>query len=152
HVKILEDLKKQGFVRVRIDGEVLDLDDSIELEKNKKHDIDAVVDRVIVKEGVETRLSDSLETALRIAEGRVKVDVMGVEELLFSEHHGCPICGFSIGELEPRMFAFNSPFGACPTCDGLGAQLKVDKDLVIPNWDLSLNEDAIVPWIPTSSA
>ena len=152
HVKILEDLKKQGFVRVRIDGEVLDLDDSIELEKNKKHDIDAVVDRVIVKEGVETRLSDSLETALRLAEGRVKVDVMGVEELLFSEHHACPICGFSIGELEPRMFSFNSPFGACPTCDGLGAQLKVDKDLVIPNWDLSLNEDAIVPWIPTSSA
>lgn len=152
HVKVLENLKKQGFVRVRIDGEVRDLDETIELEKNKKHDIDAVIDRVIVKEGVEARISDSLETALRLAEGRVKVDVMGVEELLFSEHHACPICGFSIGELEPRMFSFNSPFGACPTCDGLGSKLVVDESLVIPNWDLSLNEDAIVPWIPTSSA
>jgi excinuclease ABC subunit A len=152
HVKVLEDLKKQGFIRARIDGEVRDLDEDVSLEKNKKHDIEAVVDRIVIKEGIEARLSDSLETALRLAEGRVKVDVMGEEELLFSEHHACPICGFSIGELEPRMFSFNSPFGACPTCDGLGSQVVVDPDLVIPNWDLSLNENAIVPWIPTSSA
>lgn len=152
HIKVLEDLKKQGFIRARIDGEVRDLDEDVQLEKNKKHDIEAVVDRIILKEGVEARLSDSLETALRLAEGRVKVDVMGKEELLFSEHHACPICGFSIGELEPRMFSFNSPFGACPTCDGLGSHVVVDPDLVIPNWDLSLNDNAIVPWIPTSSA
>nr|WP_106783785.1 excinuclease ABC subunit UvrA [Lysinibacillus timonensis] len=151
HVKLLEDLKKQGFVRVRVDGEMRDLDDLIELDKNKKHDIEVVVDRVVVKEGVEVRLSDSLETACKLASGRVLVDVMEHEELLFSEHHACPICGFSIGELEPRMFSFNSPFGACPSCDGLGFKQEVDLDLIVPDWSKSLEEHAIAPWEPTSS-
>ncbi|MBG9454847.1 excinuclease ABC subunit A [Lysinibacillus sphaericus] len=151
HVKLLEDLKKQGFVRVRIDGELRDLDDSIELDKNKKHSIEVVIDRVVMKEGIAARLSDSLETALRLADGRVLVDVMEHEELLFSEHHACPLCGFSIGELEPRMFSFNSPFGACPSCDGLGSTQEVDLDLVVPDWDRSLLEHALAPWEPTSS-
>ncbi|WOV83502.1 excinuclease ABC subunit UvrA [Sporosarcina jeotgali] len=151
HVKLLEDLKKQGYVRVRIDGETFDLDDNIDLNKNKKHNIEVVVDRVVIKEGVAGRLSDSLEAALRLSEGTALVDVIDGEELLFSEHHACPICGFSIGELEPRMFSFNSPFGACPDCDGLGMKLEVDPDLVIPDPSLSLKDDAIVPWIPTSS-
>ncbi|MGE7132548.1 excinuclease ABC subunit UvrA [Lysinibacillus xylanilyticus] len=151
HVKLLEDLKKQGFVRVRIDDELRDLDDAIELDKNKKHSIEVVIDRVVMKEGVAARLSDSIETALRLADGRVLVDVMEHEELLFSEHHACPLCGFSIGELEPRMFSFNSPFGACPSCDGLGSTQEVDLDLVVPDWDRSLLEYAIAPWEPTSS-
>ncbi len=151
HVKVLEDIKKQGYVRIRVDGEMLDLSDDIELEKNKKHSIEVVVDRIVIKEGVSSRLADSLEAALRLGEGRVIIDVMGEEELLFSELHSCPICGFSIGELEPRMFSFNSPFGACPDCDGLGNKLEVDPDLVIPNWDLSLRKHAIAPWEPTSS-
>ena len=151
HVKLMEDLKKEGFVRIRLNGELRDLDDNIELDKNKAHTIEVVVDRIVVKDGVQTRLSDSLEAALRLGEGRVKVDVIGEEELLFSEHHACPICGFSIGELEPRMFSFNSPFGACTTCDGLGTSTVVDPDLVIPDWEISLNDGAIVPWIPTSS-
>ncbi|QWC22341.1 excinuclease ABC subunit UvrA [Bacillus haikouensis] len=151
HVKTLEDIKKQGFVRVRVNGEVQDLGEEIKLEKNKKHTIEVIIDRIVVKDGVAARLSDSLETALRLAEGQVVIDVIGEEELLFSEHHACPYCGFSITELEPRMFSFNSPFGACPSCDGLGTKLEVDKDLVIPNWDRTLNEHAIAPWEPTSS-
>lgn len=151
HVKLLEDLKKQGFVRVRIDGELRDLDDAIDLDKNKKHSIEVVVDRVVVKEGIAARLSDSLETALRLAEGRVLVDVVEHEELLFSEHHACPLCGFSIGELEPRMFSFNSPFGACTSCDGLGTTQEVDLELIVPDWERSLLEHAIAPWEPTSS-
>ena len=151
HIKLLDDLKKQGYVRVRVDGDLRDLDDNIELDKNKKHTIEVVVDRVVVKEGIESRLSDSLEAALRLAEGRVLVDVMEQEELLFSEHHACPQCGFSIGELEPRMFSFNSPFGACTSCDGLGMKMVVDEDLVIPDWDRTLLEHAIAPWEPTSS-
>ncbi|MGE7022774.1 excinuclease ABC subunit UvrA [Solibacillus cecembensis] len=151
HVKLIEDLKQQGYVRIRLNGELRDLDDHIELDKNKKHTIEVVIDRVVVKEGVESRLSDSLEAALRLAEGRVLVDVMEHEELLFSEHHACPHCGFSIGELEPRMFSFNSPFGACPTCDGLGSKTKVDLELVIPDWDKTLLETAIAPWESVSS-
>lgn len=151
HVKTLEDIKKQGFVRVRIDGEMHDLEEEISLEKNKKHNIEVVIDRVVMKEGIATRLADSLETALRIADGRVLIDVMGQEELLFSEHHACPHCGFSIPELEPRMFSFNSPYGACTSCDGLGNKLEVDIDLVLPDRKLSLKEHAIAPWEPTSS-
>ncbi|EKN71408.1 excinuclease ABC subunit A [Neobacillus bataviensis LMG 21833] len=151
HVKVFEDVKKQGFVRVRVDGEMVDIGDEIELEKNKKHSIEVVVDRIVVKEGIAARVADSLETALKLGEGKVIVDVMGEEELLFSENHACPICGFSIGELEPRMFSFNSPFGACPECDGLGSKLEVDVDLVIPNRDLTLKQHAIAPWEPTSS-
>ncbi|WP_044747601.1 excinuclease ABC subunit UvrA [Bacillus alveayuensis] len=151
HVKTFEDIKKQGYVRVRVDGEMMELSDDISLEKNKKHSIEVVVDRIIVKEGIQTRLADSLETALKLGQGRVMIDVIGKEELLFSEHHACPICGFSIGELEPRMFSFNSPYGACPDCDGLGTKLEVDLDLVIPNKELSLRQHAIAPWEPSSS-
>lgn len=151
HVKLLEDVKKQGYVRVRVNGELIDLDDDISLDKNKKHSIEVVIDRVIMKDGIAPRLSDSLESALRLGEGRVLVDVMDQEELLFSEHHACPICGFSIGELEPRMFSFNSPFGACPECDGLGVKLEVDPELVIPDWTVTLADHAIAPWRPTSS-
>ncbi len=151
HVKVFEEIKKKGFVRVRVDGEMLDLGDEIELEKNKKHSIEVVIDRIVVKEGISARIADSLESALKLGEGKVIVDVIGEEELLFSENHACPICGFSIGELEPRMFSFNSPFGACPECDGLGAKLEVDLDLVIPNKDLTLKQHAIAPWEPTSS-
>ncbi|WVE36732.1 excinuclease ABC subunit UvrA, partial [Priestia megaterium] len=151
HVKVLEDIKKEGYVRIRVDGEMREITEEIELEKNKKHSIEVVIDRVVVKEGVAARLSDSLESALRLGDGKVIIDVIGEEELLFSEHHACPKCGFSIGELEPRMFSFNSPYGACPTCDGLGTKLEVDKDLVIPNYDLTLHQHAIAPWEPTSS-
>lgn len=151
HVKVLEDIKKQGYVRVRIDGEMYDLGDEISLDKNKKHSIEVVIDRIVVKEGVSSRLADSLESALKLGDGKVLIDVIGEEELLFSEHHACPHCGFSIGELEPRMFSFNSPFGACPDCDGLGSKLEVDKELIIPNWDLTLKQGAIAPWEPVSS-
>ncbi|HEY4552661.1 MAG TPA: excinuclease ABC subunit UvrA [Bacillaceae bacterium] len=151
HAKVLEDIKKQGFVRVRVNGEMLDLGEDIVLEKNKKHNIEVVVDRIVIKEGVETRLADSLETALGLGEGKVMIDVMGEDELLFSENHACPECGFSIDKLEPRMFSFNSPFGACPDCDGLGSKLEVDPDLVIPDWSKTLSEGAIAPWVPVSS-
>ncbi|WP_062109182.1 excinuclease ABC subunit UvrA [Bacillus niameyensis] len=151
HVKVFEDIKKQGFVRVRVDGDILDLGEEINLEKNKKHSIEVIVDRIVVKEGAEARLADSLETALSLGEGKVVIDIIDEEELLFSENHACPECGFSIDKLEPRMFSFNSPFGACPDCDGLGSTLEVDPELVIPDWSLSLNEDAIVPWTPVSS-
>ncbi|MGG3887872.1 excinuclease ABC subunit UvrA [Metabacillus fastidiosus] len=151
HVKVFDEIKKQGYVRVRVDGEMMELTEEISLEKNKKHSIEVVIDRIVVKEGVSARLADSLETALRLGEGRVIIEIIGEEELLFSEHHACPHCGFSIGELEPRMFSFNSPFGACPDCDGLGSKLEVDLDLIIPNKSLSLKENAIAPWEPTSS-
>ena len=138
HVKVLEQIKKEGFVRFAVDGEMMEVTDEIELDKNKKHSIEVVVDRIIVKDGVETRLTDSLETALKLGQGRVLVDIIGKEELLFSELHSCPICGFSIGELEPRMFSFNSPFGACPDCDGIGWKMEVDIDLVIPDWNYDI--------------
>lgn len=151
HVKILEDIKKQGFVRLRVDGEMREISEEIKLEKNKKHTIEVVVDRIVMKEGIETRLTDSIEVALNLADGFVVVDVIGEEELIFSQHHACPHCGFSIPELEPRMFSFNNPFGACPSCDGLGMKREVDVDLVIPDKSKTLNEYAIAPWQPTSS-
>ena len=114
HVKVLEDIKKQGYVRVRSDGEMHELAEEIKLEKNKKHSIEVVIDRIVVKEGVAADLRILWKLLLKLGEGRVMIDVIGEEELLFSEHHACPHCGFSIGELEPRMFSFNSPFGACP--------------------------------------
>ncbi|GAA0499112.1 excinuclease ABC subunit UvrA [Salinibacillus aidingensis] len=149
HEQVIENLQKEGFVRIRVDGEMYEVTDELNLDKNKKHSIEVVIDRVIVKEGAESRLSDSVETALKHGDGKVIIDIIGDEELLFSEKHACPICGFSIDELEPRMFSFNSPFGACPTCDGLGTNLEVDVDLVIPDRNLSLNEHAIAPWEPT---
>ena len=151
HVKIFEEIRKEGYVRVRINGETIDLDDNIELNKNKKHTIEVVIDRIVMKEDIAGRLSDSLESALRLAEGTVLIDVIDGEEILFSEHHACPLCGFSIGELEPRMFSFNSPFGACSECDGLGTKLEVNPELVIPDDSLSLKDHAIAPWEPTSS-
>ncbi|SFQ10448.1 excinuclease ABC subunit UvrA [Salibacterium halotolerans] len=151
HVKLLEDLKQKGFVRVRVDGEMREVSEEINLEKNKNHDIEVVVDRIVIKEGIETRLSDSLETALELSGGKVMADVIDGGELHFNQHHACPHCGFTIGELEPRLFSFNSPFGACPTCDGIGSRLEVDKELVIPDWDRTLNDHAIAAWEPTSS-
>ncbi|HFG9098455.1 TPA: excinuclease ABC subunit UvrA [Staphylococcus argenteus] len=151
HEKLIEDIGKKGYVRLRIDGDIVDVNEVPALDKNKNHTIEDVVDRLVVKEGIETRLADSIETALELAEGQLTVDVIDGEDLKFSENHACPICGFSIGELEPRMFSFNSPFGACPTCDGLGQKLTVDVDLVVPDKDKTLNEGAIEPWIPTSS-
>ncbi|MGE8080580.1 excinuclease ABC subunit UvrA [Peribacillus loiseleuriae] len=151
HAKVFEDIKKQGYVRVRVDGEILDVGEDITLEKNKKHSIEVIIDRIVIKEGIAARLADSMESALKLGEGKVLIDINGEEELLFSEHHACPYCGFSVEELEPRMFSFNSPFGACPGCDGLGTKLEVDKQLVIPNEELTLNQNAFAPWESTSS-
>ncbi|MBA4542997.1 MULTISPECIES: excinuclease ABC subunit UvrA [Thermoactinomyces] len=151
HVKLLKEIAAQGYVRVRIDGEMMELSDEIKLEKNKKHTIEVVVDRIVVKPGVETRLTDSVEIALSLSGGEVLVDVIGGEELMFSSNLACPECGFSLDELSPRMFSFNSPFGACPTCDGLGSHMEIDPDLVVPDPSLSLAEGAIEPWASSSS-
>ncbi|MFC3772808.1 excinuclease ABC subunit UvrA [Paenibacillus sp. GCM10012303] len=151
HTKLLADIQKQGFVRVRVNGEIRDLSEKIELEKNKKHSIEVVVDRIVVKDDIQARLADSLETALKLADGRVIVDVMEQEELLFSQKLACPECGFSIDELAPRMFSFNSPFGACPDCDGLGAKMIVDPDLLVPNPSMTIEEGAFEAWAGSTS-
>lgn len=151
HKKVFEHIQKEGYVRVRVDGEIYDISEVPELEKNKKHDIAIVIDRIIIKEGIRSRLFDSFEAALRLADGYAVVDVIGQDEMLFSEHYACPYCGFTVGELEPRLFSFNAPFGACPECDGLGIKLAVDEDLVIPDRSLTLREGALVPWNPISS-
>ncbi|MCH4402826.1 excinuclease ABC subunit UvrA [Staphylococcus haemolyticus] len=151
HEKLIADFGKKGYVRLRVDGDIVDVNEVPELDKNKNHTIEVVIDRLVVKDGIETRLADSIETGLELADGNITVDVIDGEDLKFSENHACPICGFSIGELEPRMFSFNSPFGACPTCDGLGQRLTVDLDLVVPDPNKTLNEGAIEPWEPTSS-
>ena len=151
HKKIIEKVKKDGFVRIIVDGEIHDVEEEIELDKNKKHDISVVVDRIVLKEGIRSRLFDSLEAALRLTNGNVAVDVIGDKMLQFSENFSCPYCGFTIGELEPRIFSFNAPFGACPDCDGIGVKLEVDKDLVIPDDTKTLNEGALAPWNPISS-
>ncbi|MBA2175602.1 excinuclease ABC subunit UvrA [Halobacillus locisalis] len=151
HVKVFQQLQKEGYIRLRVDGDMREISEEIKLDKNKKHSIEVVVDRIVVKDGVEGRLSDSIETALNLGGGHTIVDVIDEEELMFSEHHACPICGFSVSELEPRMFSFNSPYGACNRCDGLGTQLEVDIDLVIPDWSRTLRDHAIAPWEPTSS-
>ena len=143
HQKILEDAKKSGFVRVRIDGNLYELSETIKLEKNIKHSIELVIDRLIMKEGIHQRLTDSIETALHHADGLVLIAPEGKEEILFSQHFVCPEHGFSMEELSPRMFSFNNPFGACPQCDGLGFLMKVDPALVVPKPELSLNEGAI---------
>ena len=144
HKDLLEKLRKDGYVRVRINKESHDLSENIELDKNIKDDIDVVIDRLIIKEGIRSRLFEAIESATKLAKGKVIIDVMGDKELLFSESFACPYCNFSLPELEPRMFSFNAPFGACPECKGLGVNLTIDKDLVIPDKDLSINEGAIV--------
>lgn len=151
HVKVLENLQKEGYIRIRVDGEMREITDEITLDKNKKHSIEVVVDRIVIKEGIESRLTDSLETALPLGEGRVIIDIIDGEEIVMNENHACSECGFSIDELEPRLFSFNSPFGACSTCDGLGTNLEVDLDLVIPDRTLTLKEHAIAAWEPISS-
>lgn len=151
HTKVLEDIKKDGFVRARIDGNIVELtEDEVKLEKTKKHNIEAVIDRLVVKEDIRSRLADSLETALAQSEGLVIVNIIDKEDILFSEKFACADCGVSIDELAPRMFSFNSPFGKCDTCDGLGTLMEIDEDLVIPDKTKSISEGAIIPWSGTS--
>ncbi|CAH1209314.1 UvrABC system protein A [Paenibacillus auburnensis] len=151
HKGLFSDISKQGFVRVRVDGELREVTEEIELEKNKKHTIEVVVDRIVIKDDVQTRLTDSLETALKLSGGQILVDIIGQEELLFSSNFACPVCGFSIEELAPRMFSFNSPFGACPECDGLGMNMVVDPDLLIPDPEKSIEEGAFLAWTGSTS-
>ncbi len=146
HKKIIENIKKEGFIRVIVDGEMYEVTDEIKLEKTKKHNIEIVVDRIIVKEGIEGRLTDSIETALKLSDGLLIVDVIGKEQMMFSQKLSCPDCGVVIEELSPRMFSFNNPFGMCPTCNGIGYYKEIDRDLVIPNPNLSINEGGIAPF------
>lgn len=149
HAKVLENIRKEGYVRVIIDGEMYDISEDIKLDKNKSHTIEVVVDRIIIKEGTEARLVDSLETAFSLVDDLVVVDIMGSERLTFSQKLACPDCNISMEELEPRMFSFNSPFGMCPTCDGLGYHKSIDPELVIPNKDLSIEEGGLAPYSNT---
>ncbi|MCT3199777.1 excinuclease ABC subunit UvrA [Limosilactobacillus reuteri] len=149
--KVFETIKREGFVRVQVDGETYDLDSVPELDKNKKHTVNVVIDRIIIKEGIKSRLFDSFESALRLSDGYAIADVIGGDPIPFSEQYACPICGFTVGELEPRLFSFNAPTGACPECEGLGLKLEVDIDLVVPDQTKTLKEGAIVPWNPISS-
>ncbi len=143
HQKLLERAKRSGYVRVRIDGNLYELTEEIKLEKNRKHNIEIVVDRLVVKEGIEKRLTDSIENVLALAEGLLVVDVFGGEPLQFSQSFSCPDCGISVDEIEPRSFSFNNPFGACPDCFGLGYKMEFDIDLMIPDRRLSLSGGAI---------
>ena len=145
HKRELEKIKKEGFVRVRIDGEIFEISEIIELDKNKKHSIDIVIDRLIIREGVESRLSDSIETALGLTEDLVTVNLLDGEDMTFNTRFSCPEHGVGIEEMEPRMFSFNTPYGACPKCNGIGYELKVDHDLVVPNKNLTIREGAIDP-------
>lgn len=149
--KVLATIKREGFVRVQVDGETYDLDEVPELSKNQEHTINVVIDRIIVKDGIRSRLFDSFEAALRLSSGYAIADVIGGDPIPFSEKYACPICGFTVGELEPRLFSFNAPMGACPECEGLGSKLEVDVDLVVPDRTKTLNEGAMVPWNPISS-
>ena len=151
HEKLLEAIRKDGYVRIRVNGEVMEITDDIELDKNKKHTIDVVIDRIAVKSGIETRLSDSIETAVKLSEGLVIVDVIDDKEMMFSTKFACPEHGIGIEELSPRMFSFNAPYGACETCNGLGNMKKIDQFLVVPNQDLSLRQGAIDAWFSSSA-
>lgn len=151
HKRLLEKIQQLGYVRVRIDGELCDIGDLPSLNKAQKHNIDVVVDRIVLKEGIRARLADSLETALRLTEGYALVDVIEGEEILFSEHYACPLCGFTVGKIEPRLFSFNAPFGRCPECDGIGSKMKVNKAAVVPDPSKTLEEGALVPWNSKSS-
>ncbi|KPU26980.1 excinuclease ABC subunit A [Caloranaerobacter sp. TR13] len=150
HQKVFENIRKEGFVRVRVDGEIRDINEDIKLDKNKKHTIEVVVDRIKIKEGIQNRLADSLETALNLSEGIVIIDVVNEKEMLFSQKFACVDCGIGIEELSPRMFSFNSPYGMCSYCNGLGSYKKVDPELIIPNPNLSINQGAIAPFNSTS--
>ena len=152
HHKVLEDARKAGYVRVRVDGETRDLSEEIELAKNKKHSIEVVIDRISLKPESAERLADSLETALKLGEGNVIVDITDGSELLFSENFACPDCGIALEEISPRLFSFNSPYGACPACTGLGANLVVDIDLLLPDRSLSMAAGAIAPWAKSTSS
>ena len=143
HVKLFENARRSGYVRVMVDGNLYDLSEEIKLEKNKKHNIEIVVDRLAIREGIEKRLTDSLENALKLAEGLVIVDVIGGEPMTFSQSFSCPDCGISLDEIEPRVFSFNNPFGACPVCAGLGYRMEFDVDLLIPDKSLSIAQGAI---------
>ena len=143
HKELLEKLRADGYVRVRVNGEFKDLDNDLSFEKNIKDNIDVVVDRLVLKEDVRGRLFESLETATKLSNGKVVIDIIGDKEILFSELYACPHCDFSLPELEPRMFSFNAPFGSCSDCKGLGIKLTIDSDLVIPNKDLSISEGCI---------
>ncbi|GAA3658310.1 excinuclease ABC subunit UvrA [Asaccharospora irregularis] len=146
HKKLLENIKKEGFVRIRVDGENYEVTDDIELNKNQKHSIEVVVDRIVVKEGIETRLADSIETAVKLSDGLVIAHIIDGDEILYSTKFACPEHGIGIEELSPRMFSFNAPFGACNVCNGLGESKEVDPDLIIPNTDLSIKQGAIAAW------
>ena len=149
--KVFEKIKKEGFVRVQVDGETYELDEVPELDKNKKHTVNVVIDRIIIKDGIRSRLFDSFEAALRLSDGYAIADVIGGDPIPFSEKYACPICGFTVGEIEPRLFSFNAPIGACPECEGLGSKLEVDVDLVVPDRTKTLREGAMIPWNPISS-
>ncbi len=149
--KEFDHLRKSGYVRVKVDGTVRELGEEILLDKNKKHTLEVLVDRLVVKENVQKRLADSLATALNLSEGIAKVEIAGGEELVFSEKFACVDCGISLPEISPRMFSFNNPYGACPQCDGLGTKMYFDPDLIVPNSDLSIREGAVVPWQGRSS-
>ena len=151
HKTIFERIQKDGYVRVRVDGEIFDVTEVPELSKSKMHDIEVVIDRLVNKDGIRSRLFDSVEAALRLGDGYLMIDTMDGNELLYSEHYSCPVCGFTVPELEPRLFSFNAPFGSCPTCDGLGMKLVVDLDLVVPDPSKTLREGALAPWNPISS-
>ncbi|MGM0472487.1 MAG: excinuclease ABC subunit UvrA, partial [Bacillota bacterium] len=150
HEDILSQIQKEGYVRVKIDGEIRDVDQDIELDKNKKHTIEVVVDRLIMKDGIRSRIADSVQTALDLGHGLVIIDIIDGEDLLFSEHFACPDCGVSLEELSPRMFSFNSPYGACSTCDGLGNKRKFDPELILDQ-SRSLNNGAVIPWRSSKS-
>ncbi len=151
HKTIFEKIQKDGYVRVRVDGDIFDVTEVPELSKSKMHNIEVVIDRLVNKDSIRSRLFDSVEAALRLGDGYLMIDTMDGNELLFSEHYSCPVCGFTVPELEPRLFSFNAPFGSCPTCDGLGIKLEVDLDLVVPDPSKSLKEGALAPWNPISS-
>ncbi|MHB8780244.1 MAG: excinuclease ABC subunit UvrA [Candidatus Geothermincolia bacterium] len=150
YLNLLEDVRRKGFARVRVDGELHDIEEVPDLDKKKRHSLEVVVDRLVMKEGLERRFADSVETALALGEGIVIVDVEGEGERLYSEHFACADCGVSLAELEPRLFSFNSPFGACPTCTGLGYRQEIDPELVVPDESLSLEEGAVAPWSGTT--
>ncbi|MGO0106854.1 excinuclease ABC subunit UvrA [Streptococcus suis] len=151
HKTIFEKVQKDGYVRVRVNGDVYDVSEVPELSKSKAHNIEVVVDRIVIKEGIRSRLFDSIEAALRIADGYVIIDTMDEKGMLFSEYYACPVCGFTVPELEPRLFSFNAPFGSCSDCDGLGMKLEVDTDLIVPDASKTLREGALAPWNPISS-